>query len=105
MGYSNEKVESQKKALVEVISGIFDAGEMAPYEVKLDLVPTYIQVIVRLSEKTSITYLRALSKEVMQCFKQYDHIFLKYEFQGHLVYKLSAEGEGQEEIAETWASK
>jgi len=100
--FSAKHIDAQKNVVKELVKGILDGLEMENYDLKIDLVPTLCQVIVRLSEKNSVTFLRAVSKEVRQCFQEYDHIFIKFEYQGKSIYRVSADGWVKEEAAESW---
>ena len=100
MSFSSAQIESQKNILKELIKGILDGLEMEKYELKIDLTPALCTVIVRLSEKNSVTFLRVATKEIRQFFKSYDHLFVKYEYAGKMVYKVAADG--SEDIAEEW---
>ena len=99
--FSPEHIDTQENVVKELIKGILDGLEMENYDLKVELVPTLCQISVRLNEKNSVTFLRACGKEIRQCFTTYDHIFIKFEYQGKSIYRMSAEGES-EEVAESW---
>ena len=98
--FSNNNLPEQTKVVAELIKGILDGVEMENYTVKVELAPELCQVVVKLTEKNSVTYLRTVSKEVRALFHASDYVFIKFLYEGKMVYKATNEGE---ELAEEWS--